>query len=371
MKKIVAFSSEYAGHGHKSLCESLRQELDFRGEDVEFVEVNGFTFGGKPAVMMEKQYIPMVTYMRAAWAVTYRMTSDFSKMTNSFAEIAMEKRFLQMIEEEKPDLLVSVHAGFVDSVQQILQSNGISIPMVTVVADLDNISKLWYSDKCGVYMCPSEESLESLKKYGLKESQEAYVSGLPVRRMFREYRQETEKRELNPDAANVLILCTTEKYFRMRDFLDSYIPFNKHNITLITGRNPNLYYDLRKFIIERKWEKRVKLLEYCPNFYKILSQQDIFIGKGGPNAIMECANIGVPMISIGTLPGQEAKNEAYMLRNNIGRVCKGIRNAGKAIDDLLADGGAEYREIRESQRKLTEVNASAFIVDKCMEMLRD
>lgn len=369
MKKIVAFSSEYAGHGHKSLCESLRQELEFRGADVEFVEVNGFTFGGKTAVMMEKQYVPVVTYMRPAWAFTYKMTSDLSKMTNSLAELAIEKRFLQMIEEEKPDLLVSVHAGFVDSVKKVLHANGIDIPMLTVVADLDNISKLWYSDKCDVYMCPSEESLALLKQYGLKDEQEAYVSGLPVRRMFREYREKTDNRVLDTKAANILVLCTTEKYFRVREFLDSYVPFNNHKLTLITGRNPNLFNELRRFIRARKWQNRVELLEYCPDFYKILSQQDVFIGKGGPNAIMECANIGVPMISVGTLPGQEAKNEAYMLRNNIGRVCKGLRNAGKAIDKLLADGGAEHSAIRESQKKLTQVNAAEFIVDKFMDML--
>ena len=388
MKKIVVFSSEYAGHGHKSLCSALRQEFERQmkngKEPIEFIEVDGFAFGGKAGIMLEKQYMTTVTHFRPVWSLTFKATSDLKYVTNNMTGIAMKKAFLRVMKEEKPDLLVSVHASFIEPVKKTLQSKKMDVPMLTVVADLDNISSLWYSPRCEVYMCPSRESADMIDSFAYKvrnkekiaRGQENIISGLPVRGQFRELRDEAGANQARLISCechpHVAMLCTTEKFRKVKSFLETFIDDPAHRdikLTMVAGRNRYLHTNMKMLVQQKGWEDQVKVVGYCKDFYNLIVEQHIFVGKGGPNAIMECANIGVPMISTGTLPGQEAKNGEYVLNNNIGRTCDGILNCGQVIDSMLADNGKELVSIRNSQLELTKNSAAEIIVDKCYEML--
>ena len=69
MKKILIISSEYTGHGHKSVHTALIQGFEKLYKDkIECKVVNGFTFGGAEFIAAERLYNTCVKYFPNLWS---------------------------------------------------------------------------------------------------------------------------------------------------------------------------------------------------------------------------------------------------------------------------------------------------------------
>ena len=104
MKKILIISSEYTGHGHKSVHTALIQGFEKLYKDkIECKVVNGFTFGGAEFIAAERLYNTCVKYFPNLWNRIFRFSfknKDFLNKNNSFN---IKRRFLKIIKEYKPD----------------------------------------------------------------------------------------------------------------------------------------------------------------------------------------------------------------------------------------------------------------------------
>ena len=68
MKKILIISSEYTGHGHKSVHTSLLQGFKaLYREEIECKVVNGFTLGGPDLMAAERLYNSCIKYAPQLW----------------------------------------------------------------------------------------------------------------------------------------------------------------------------------------------------------------------------------------------------------------------------------------------------------------
>lgn len=71
MKKIMILSSNYTGHGHASIAQSITEQLD-KYEDVGYRVVDGFELIGKAGIRMSKLYGPITRKARDLWRAQLR-----------------------------------------------------------------------------------------------------------------------------------------------------------------------------------------------------------------------------------------------------------------------------------------------------------
>ena len=77
MKKILIISSEYTGHGHKSVHTALIQGFEKLYKDsIEIKVINGFTLGGPDLLAAERLYNQCVKYFPKLWEKIFKFIEN-------------------------------------------------------------------------------------------------------------------------------------------------------------------------------------------------------------------------------------------------------------------------------------------------------
>ena len=72
MKKIMILSSNYTGHGHASIAQSITEQLD-QYDDVRYQVVDGFELIGKAGIRMSKLYGPITRKAQDLWRISFAL----------------------------------------------------------------------------------------------------------------------------------------------------------------------------------------------------------------------------------------------------------------------------------------------------------
>ena len=73
-KRILIISSNFTGHGHKSICEALVEQLSTHPDTVVHV-VDGFSLIGEAGIRASKLYGPLTRNAQDLWKLSYNVTS--------------------------------------------------------------------------------------------------------------------------------------------------------------------------------------------------------------------------------------------------------------------------------------------------------
>jgi processive 1,2-diacylglycerol beta-glucosyltransferase len=83
---------------------------------------------------------------------------------------------------------------------------------------------------------------------------------------------------------------------------------------------------------ERHW---VKLLGFVKDMDRLTALADVFVGKPGGLSVAENATLGVPMIMLDPIPGQETENALLLLNEEAGKIVRKLHDLPTRIDDIL------------------------------------
>jgi len=359
---ILFISTKYTGHGHQSITESISNQISMISPQTKTEILEGFELGGKPSRMLGHLYGPVTHYAKPIWASYYQTFHHFPGLANTFTTsiITKHRELLQIINKTNPEIIVTVHPAFVGSIIDLLENQNLNIPVITVVADIISINRLW-ADKRAMYtICPSEEAKEKVIQYGVPESK-VKVFGFPVREKFNNIaasiNEDTLAYKPNKEGLNFLIVSGAEGAGNLAKTATILLDSFDCKVTIITGRNQKLRAMLEKSL-PSAYPNRAVVLGFVNNIEDYLIASDILITRASPNTFMEAVNCCVPLVVTDTLPGQEKENPNFILKHNLGIFCKDLTLLPKEINGLLADNGKRLVEIRRAQLKYRDLDTN-------------
>lgn len=364
-KNIWIISSEYTGHGHKSIAQSVREQFQQLAPDMRVTVKNGFGFGGRQGDLWEKAYSPVTKYVRPVWNACFQITSKYCELTNKYVTNKIRSAFLEELKREKPDLIVSVHGLFVGSVVNVVREAGLDIPVAVIIADLVTLSRMWADGRTDLTLSPTQEASELLQEWGVPKDK-IQVTGFPVRERF--YREEylpaaEAAASIQP---SVLLINGCEKPETIIQISDSVLENTIAAMTIIAGRDDRLRCRLEKEYARRP---RIRTLGYCQNIEEYMRSHDILVCRGSPNILMEAVNCHIPVIMFGALPGQEKDNPVFMERNRLGIRADKPDEISLKINELLKDDGKLLTSIRKQQQSFSRINAARSITLALIELM--
>ncbi len=363
VKNILVISSNYTGHGHKSITDSLQEKFSLH-PDVSVHVIDGFSLIGNLGLRIGKLYGSITRNAKEVWKMIWEVSLKKPSIVNEFTEIAMRDNFIKLLRSVKPDLILSVHPNFNGSVLNILEEYNIKIPFVTLIADLVSISPLWADPRVDYIICPTKESKYKCLEFGVSESKLKLI-GFPVRQKFLEHlNKDTQDRIYTRNRPlECLIMSGGEGSGNMSTI--ARILLNNFNckVKIITGRNKVLKRRLERSLYERFGTERVEIFGFTENVQDLMLSSDLAITRGSPNVMMEVVACNVPLIVTGNLPGQEEGNPGYLIKHNLGVVCKETRRLKSIIRELLINNGSKLKQIKKSQKKYLNPNVAKEIVD--------
>jgi processive 1,2-diacylglycerol beta-glucosyltransferase len=356
-KKILVISSDHTGHGHKSIAESLSEKIGMSNE-VELHIVDGFALGGKLLLGIGKSYGPITRFSQQLWKMIWHFSAFNSFLVDRFVETMIKHKLLSLLEQLKPDLILSIHPNFNGSVITILEKHNINIPFITLIADLVNIYPLWADPRADFIISPTEEAKEKCLEFGVP-SERIKVTGFPVRQRF--YRQSLKSFKIKNEP-NFLIMSGGEGTGNMKAIAENLLNNFKCSVTIIAGRNEKLKEQLESSLSDQ-YGKRVEVLGFVKNIQDYMFAADVAITRGSPNVMFEAFASNLPIIITGALPGQEQDNPIFAENNNLGVICNDASHIHLVIEKLLANDGEKLTAIIKSQREFVNKNAAKDILD--------
>lgn len=354
MKKIMILSSNYTGHGHASIAQSITEQLD-KYEDVGYRVVDGFELIGKAGIRMSKLYGPITRKARDLWRLSFALFDQHPRALIEPITVAIHDKFVKTLNQFMPDLILTVHPFFNGSVMDILEFYGLDIPVYALQADIVNIHGAWCDPRATLTLCPTQEAYDCSIQRGMP-AEKLMICGFPTRAKFCDAARTQDTPVYDGSRPlNCLLMSGGEGSGNMLKYASQMLEYVDCRLEIICGRNGKLKEELESQLA-LKYPDRLTVYGFLDNVHEHMLGSDLVIARGSPNTLMEAVVLGVPLVITGSLPGQEADNPAMMVSHNLGVLCENPNTLPSIVGALMANNGQRLKEIRSAQRAYRDLD---------------
>lgn len=339
-KKILVLTDDMPW-GHRSIAKAIYGYLKDKEKEntyeVEFREVKANTgvFGDL--------YIYTYRYFPKGGIIFHLLMQkgDFSRKILEEASVTNLPRVKKVIEEVKPDLVISAYFYHTHSLVKWRQRQNKKFKIWTIVADPWTINPTSFIKDADLSLFYDEVGQEEGIKYGLERKKTKITGWWTREAMYQKYdRNESRKKLGFTDDRPVIFVGggslgtnSLPKLLPMMLTLDQKVGF------IINTGTDKLAYNLvnqyqKMFTKLRKNDDTVviKHLGWIENMAEVLSACDIVFGKAGPNFLFDCVACRKPFVAITHIGGQEDGNIDLIRKKKLGWIKE---ENGKILDFML------------------------------------
>lgn len=303
---VLILSSDTGG-GHRSAALALQDSLKQFDTPERKVEVE-ITRVLEEASFLTRQMANLYNWLlrhRQDWVRYYFNWIERSRPNESQFLFNLAQRYgRQVLERQRPDVIVSVHPMTQHLYAHLLRQLNLSdrVPLVTVVTDpCDGFWRGWACPDVRRYFVASEAARNQLIDYGI-ESQRIQIAGMPIHLDFQPVSPEQKaqlrlKYGLKPDKFTLLINAgwvgggNVPKIYqtlsKARD-LDIQVVF-------LAGRNYALKEQALK--LARNSKIPIAILGFLPNIRDLMNLADVMVSKLGGLTTFEAIACELPIIA--------------------------------------------------------------------------
>jgi processive 1,2-diacylglycerol beta-glucosyltransferase len=335
MKKILLlFISEHSGHHCASLA--IEKALHALDPSIQTLNINSFNYTN-PILekVINRAYMGVVKRTPEIWDYLYD-NPKVLKQTQSLR--AMIHRFntgklKTLLDDFKPTAIVCTQAFPCGMIADYKKTFDLKTPLVGVLTDYAPHS-YWVYNNVDHYIVPSQETGNKLIADGIEPSKIKNY-GIPIDPKFRNsYDRDLtcEKLGIDKHIPCVLVMGGTQGLGPIKKLV-RLLDRSKINLQLIIacGTNKRLYNWLRP----RRHHKKMAVLSYASNIDELMQASDVILTKPGGITTAEALSKGVPMLIVNPLPGQEAMNTKFLLKEGVAIKAERPEDVGILLEELL------------------------------------
>lgn len=345
MKKVLVFYASYGG-GHLSAAKSIKECInsDYPSIDVELIDCMKYINKGIEKVTTTA-YKEMAKNAPWAWGRVYYKSqkgplAQISSSSNKIMAIKLNK----LIEEKKPELIISTHPFANQMCSFLKKKSKISAKIATVLTDYAPHEQWLVGNEYIDYFFVAHEGMkEALHKEGIPYDK-IFSTGIPLSNKFLIHYDKPEllkKFGLSPDKKTILFFGGGEFGLgksRTLDILRSFITdFNDIQIVAISGKNNKMKRKFEDIVKYSNKEDEVKILEYTNEVPELMSISDLVVTKPGGLTTTESIASGVPIVVINPIPGQEEENAEYLESKNVAIWLKKNMDIRETLQNLFSN----------------------------------
>ena len=361
MRRILILFSDTGG-GHRAAAEALCDALNRKyGDRYTTVLKDGIVDGAIwPFNNIPKTYRPIITYAARAWGWGFETTNSRlgQGLVNPLAYRIAARGLHRILVHCDPHLVITVHPLITYAPWRVWHEIKPGAPFVTVVTDLFDAHRLWFSAPSDLVILPTEGARRRGLCCGFPPERMRVV-GLPVNRNFSSTSQTQtcgdpaalfdlrSRLGLAPTIFTILIVGGGEGMGPIeeiaRALANSGLPIQ---LVIIAGRN-NL---LREKLEAEPWAVPVRVTGFVTNMPAWMNASNLVVTKAGPGTIMETLAAGRPLLISGYLPGQEKGNVDFVEQTGVGvfrdtplKIVEQVRQWMSPGDDSLERMSARAR----------------------------
>lgn len=360
------------GAGHLRAAAALEQAarefqpaLRVRNEDV--LDLTSKTF----KKLYAGSYLALVNKAPELWGYLYSKAEakpyEKKKLLQIFDDLNY-KAYMKFLKEEQPDAIVCTHFLPFISVSTRMRKAGITAPVFAVTTDFD-AHQYWVDLVVDRYYVYCEESAWQLRAKGVPAGK-IQVKGIPISPQFGLRKDPAELRTrlgLPLDRLTILMVWggfgvgKGEEMVQEVAAMLQIFPEKEFTLIAICGKNDSLRKKLSAAAFPSNVD--VHIHGFVDNLHEFMNASDVLVSKAGGLTSAEAMAMGIPMIVVDPIPGQESRNAEMIVEQRAG---------WKALD--IANIGYKIKRIIEEPRLLAEARAATAALARptaAMDIIRD
>ncbi len=314
----ILLLSVSAGAGHIRAAEAIRSSAPpgLTVEHLDVMEVVPRLFKR----LYADSYLKVINRHPAFWGYLYH-ASDHSKPDGVLARLrqALERlnmrKLLEHIRAVQPRLIICTHFLPAQLLARLRRLGQMDTPTWVVVTDFD-VHLLWVHQGLSGYCVASEEIAWRLRERGIGDTP-VHVTGIPIDPAFSRHLDRGEcARALHLDPARRIILLMSGGHGvgNLAEIASRILAIpGDHQVLAMAGRNADLLAQLNA--IAAQHPGRLVPAGFTREPERLLACADVAIGKPGGLSTSECLALGLPMVVVSPIPGQEERNSDHLLEH--------------------------------------------------------
>jgi processive 1,2-diacylglycerol beta-glucosyltransferase/1,2-diacylglycerol 3-beta-galactosyltransferase len=342
-KKKILFLYLKTGGGHEAPARAIAKYLNkHKNDEIETILFDGFEKSKRIAkLIVVDGYRFLQNNAKWIFELIYavhkiRIVSEISAYLVS---INTQKYLDETILKEKPDKIVILHFFLIKPVYNILKSNKLNIPVVTVVTDPYSAHPLWFLNKNQNFIVFSQQLKDKLIRDGIKETN-INVFPFILDEKFSKRATLDEivvyKKKYGIQSSDVLLVLgggdgIPHGLAILNNMLKLKIDFE---VLIVCGKDKKLYDEAIR-LKEKLNDTRLKVFGFVDFVYELISVSDVIISKCGASTFMEILlSRKVPIIN-SYIWEQEKGNVVFLVENELGIYEKNIFRLPEIVKQLF------------------------------------
>lgn len=358
---LLMYISNNSGHHRAALA--LEKALKILATDIEVMTIDSLNYTN-PLLekVIHRTYMGVIKNRPEVWEYLYdnpKVFRNFCKLRELIHRFNSGKLKV-LLDDFKPDAIACTQAFPCGMVADYKSSFGLDTPLIGVLTDCYPHS-YWLFDSVDYYIVNSEAATAKLMEHGIPR-EKIKILGIPIDPKFSEkadIEKITVKIGLETGLPVVLIMGGGQGLGPIPEIV-SYLNRISVNIQMliVTGSNKNLLN-----WVERKkqgFKMRTFIYGYVYNIDELMAVSTLVITKPGGLTISEAVSKNLPIIIINPIPGQEAKNTEYLLKEGVAVKADSTLDVAILTEALLSHR-SKLEHMRQNARKIAKPNSAVDI----------
>lgn len=366
-QRILLLSAS-AGNGHTRAAEALRCHAATPGSGLAAVHLDVLQFV-TPLLRTVYTGLYDVVVKRAPtlWSRLYRITNRAEPggpghTFRRWTERVNSRSLCREIDKRRPDLIICTHFLPAEILSHLVASGALRCPVWVQVTDFD-LHRMWVHAHMAGYFAPNDEVAFRLRQRGIAEAA-IHVTGIPIMPAFaRPLERDGCARELQlkPNVMTVLLMGGGDGLGSVTEVAERLLALPVHfQIIALAGKDPSTLAAL--CVLAARFPGRLAPLGYTRRIERLMACSDLIITKPGGLTTAESLAMGLPMIVIAPIPGQEEHNANYLLERGVALQAFDLVTLEYRVAYLLAHP-AKLEDMRAKAKALGRAGAAGRVLD--------
>ncbi len=319
-----------------------------------------------------KSYLKLAEDFPSVWGYIYgrmeaKVPQSKAKRIARIFDKLNSSRLRKMVLDYAPDRVVCTHYFAAEVLWTSRVKRKLKAPMFVTLTDYD-IHVMWIQEGTDHYFVATDEMKYALEAKGVGGASVS-VSGIPVMPIFsRRFPSRVAMRRrlgLDVDSPTVLTMAGGFGTGKLEEIVARLAETNPSaQFLCIAGRNERLKKALDAVAAE--YAGRVVPYGFVTNVHELMAASDLAVTKSGGLTSSECMALGLPMVVVSPIPGQEERNSDHLLELGVAVRANSAAHLEYKVNRLLKNP-APLRRMRAAAASAARPRAAFDIAKRVVE----
>jgi processive 1,2-diacylglycerol beta-glucosyltransferase len=342
-RALVCAADVGCGHGRAAAAVALAMRRGWPGIQVKLVDALQTTPGWfnriyKDSYLFAAKHLPRANGWLYEKSDVPGIPSD--RGIGPTIEAIALRRFCDSPAVREADLIVCTHFLCARVLSQA-RGRGLIHAKIAVIVTDQHPHAIWRVPNADLFMVASEAAAAEMGRQGIDASR-TLVSGIPIDRRFDAPLEKADARRRHKISSSARVILLSGGGLGLGGLdraLEGVLAARNESgagdvqAIVVCGRNVQLFAQLKKRAHGFKHQARI--LGHTTRMHELMAAADLLVGKPGGLTTSEACAVGLPMLLLKPLPGQEEHNAAILTKVGAARLENDPFEAGKAAAKLV------------------------------------